>query len=91
MRNPLGSRECHMCSNAVMLIPWGTYCAAVLYMGYRASKGRAGRPPGFFWQFQREAYSQEGWLWHRRSMWMFAGAFPFAIVLGVMSHVVCPP
>ena len=79
-----------MCDTLVFTAPWILYIAATIGMSFRAFLGRVEGPSGLFWQFAKASYNEAGWKWHKRSMWMVAGALPFLGILTLVSHAVCP-
>ena len=77
------------CTATVLMLPMLGYMIAYVYTGYRAQKEVVARPSGFLWQFKRESYSDQGWQWHMRGRWMFAGFLPAAFVLAQIAHLFC--
>jgi hypothetical protein len=79
-----------MCTSTIVAVPSLIYVAATMSMAGRAWQGRVARPPGLFWQFERQAYNDVGWRWHRRSLWMFVGFVPFVLLCMLIAKLLCP-
>jgi len=78
-----------MCSDWIIAVPGAVYIIGTLYMSALAFLNRGERPPGPLWQFDRRSYSEIGWRWHKRSMWMVAAAVPVVLTLSFIAKRIC--